>query len=630
MLKRWKKSDIFLVSLFILTNICYLLCKKDVFLVFLWILIFSIIIRLLIIIKKKLFWKVRNRLIFSSLFIVVTPILFLLIFFFIFINVVIAQYGITIVDNIMNDRINKLEIATEPYFNAKNNDQMIELIKRAVFLDRGVGFLNVVFFEKRNNKYSSFFKYPANFNEQKILHHNFRGYFLLENKLYHGMFKTKGDKAILFATTINQKFLDEFSTISDFKVQFQNPNKRIVFNLPKSIEEGEYGNIKEKTFFLPHLLEYKYLDFDSMKNGKAIEKKSFFLLMIDYQKTFDKIEVVNSSTPQTFIRKLTYFIIFLFTFFILISFFIGFRMIRVVTKSINQLTKGINKIRKGDFTARVKIRSGDEIQYLGESFNEMATGIDRLLKEEKDKHRIQEELRIARSIQLKLLPPETLISPEFELQAANIPATEIAGDFYDYNYIKEESLSIVVADVSGKGTSAAFYMAELKGLLNYLLKKNISLSSILSDCNSALIDSFDKKTFITVNVARFNLKDKYFHFARAGHTQAIHYIKKEGSCIELYPDGMALGLSNFSKDKLEIVKIKFEKGDIFMMFSDGLTEIMNVNGEMFGTERLKKLLVKSAAQPLNDIKEKILKSGIEFSKSKNLSDDLTFIILRIK
>ncbi len=629
MFRGWKKIDLALGVLFIITNLCFIFFSREVFQISLWSLIFLLIVRLLLILKKKLFWKVRNRLIFSSLFIVITPIIFLLIFFFIFLNVVIAQYGITIVDNIMNDRLNRLELATDTYFNAKNNDEMIDLIKRAVYLDRGIGFLNVVFFEKRNGHFSSFFKYPAGFNEQKIAHHNFRGYFLLESKLYHGIFKIKGDKAILFATTINQKFLDEFSTISDFRVKFQDPEKKLVFDLPKSLDGGT-DDPTQKALFLPHLLEYKYLDFDNSEKKNSLEKKKFFLLMIDYQKTFDKIEIVNSSTPQTFIRKLTYFIIILFSTFILISFFIGFRMIRVVTKSIGQLTKGIEKIRKGDFTARVKIKSGDEIQYLGESFNEMASGINRLLEEEKEKHRISEELKIARSIQLKLLPPDNLETPQFELQAANIPATEIAGDFYDYSYRNQDSLSVVVADVSGKGASAAFYMAELKGLLNYLMQKNLSLSASLSECNDIMKRSLDKKTFITVNIVKVFFSEKTLHFARAGHTQAIHLKTDLEKCSELYPNGMALGLSGFSQKGIEVIRTSYKPGDIFFMFSDGLSEIMNHEGSMLGVEPLKKIIIENKNKKLSEIKEKILNLGVEFSGKNTIDDDLTFTILRMK
>ena len=270
MFKNWKKVDIFLAALFILTNLCYIFCSGDLFKIFLWTLIISGSIRFLFFIKKKLFWRVRNRLIFSSLFLVITPLIFLLIFFFIFLNIVIAQYGITIVDNIMADRLNQLEILSENYFSAGSNSNMIKLINRAVVLDQRVNYLNAVFFEKRGNEYSSFYKYPADFNETKINIENYRGYFFLEKKLYHGIIKKKGNLAILFATTISQKFLDEFSTISDFKIKYQDPSKDVVFDLPQRFSEDNKG---DETFFLPHILEYTYLDFDNLKNFKPVKRK---------------------------------------------------------------------------------------------------------------------------------------------------------------------------------------------------------------------------------------------------------------------------------------------------------------------------------------------------------------------
>lgn len=627
MFKNWKKVDIFLAALFVITNLCYIFCSGSIFKIFLWTLIISGSLRFLLFIKKKLFWRVRNRLIFSSLFLVITPLIFLLIFFFIFLNIVIAQYGITIVDNIMADRINRLEITTESYFSAGSNANMIKLINRAVFLDKGVNFLNVVFFEKRGNGYSSFYKYPADFNESKINVEEFRGYFFLEKKLYHGLIKKKGNHAILFATTINQKFLDEFSTISDFKIKYQDPSKDVVFDLPQRFKEDNKG---EETFFLPHILEYTYLDFDDLKNSKPVKKKKFFLLLIDYEKTFNRIEVVNSANSQTFVRKLIYFLIFSFGTFIIISLIIGFRMIRVVTKSINQITKGIQGVRKGNFSVRIKTKSGDQLQYLAESFNEMASGIDRLLVEEKEKQRLEEELSIARSIQLRLLPPDSLITDEFEIAAANIPALEIAGDYFDYYYCEAESLSLLVADVSGKGTSAAFYMAELKGLINYLQKKNLSPSSLLGECHDTLKDSFDKSTFITISIAKFFIKKKKFLLSRAGHTQAIYYRKKDNKCLEIYPEGMALGLINFSKEKIEEIEMNYENGDILFLFSDGLTEIMDIDGNMLGTEPVKDIIVENCDTSPGDIKQKILEMSIEYSSSNTNKDDLTFIILKVK
>ncbi len=538
---------------------------------------------------------------------------------------VIAQYGITIVDNIMVDRLNKLELATQSYFKTQNKDKMIKLVQRAVILDEGVGFLNVVFFEKSENGYKSFYKYPESFKEEKLIPIEFRGYFSLNKKLFHGILKKQGRFAIMFATTINQKFLDEFSTISDFKIKFQDIDKSLVFDFPGSFPEDN-----KETFFLPHLLEYEYLDFDSIVQSKPTARKKFFILLIDYEKTFDRIEIVNSDSSQTFVRKLIYFLILLFGTFIIISFIIGFRMIRVITKSINQITKGIHRIRKGDFNVKIKIKSGDQLQYLAESFNEMTSGIRRLLIEEKKKQRLEEELNIARSIQLKLLPDDSLTTPEFELAATNIPATEIAGDYFDYFYKKGKSLSILVADVSGKGASAAFYMAELKGLVNYLQKRDMSPSSLLAECHSTLKESFDKVTFITISLAKFLIKEKKFILSRAGHTQAIFYNSKQNECIELYPEGMAIGLANFSKDKIEEVELKYKRGDILFLFSDGLSEIMNSEGEMLGVEPVKKTIIENSNSSPNEIKQKLLELSIEFAQEKINSDDLTFIVLKVK
>ncbi|MCK5004923.1 MAG: SpoIIE family protein phosphatase [Candidatus Aminicenantes bacterium] len=540
---------------------------------------------------------------------------------------VIAQYGITIVDNIMDDRLKQMEILTQNYFDTNSKEGMSHLIERAVILDKGVNFLNVVFFEKSDNNYKPFYKYPENFNEKKITQNEFRGYFVIDKKLYHGVFVKRGKFAILFATTINQKFLDEFSTISDFKIKFQEIEEEPVFDFPKSFPDTE---AEGETFFLPHMLEFEYLDFDNIVNSKPELKKKFFLLLIDYEKTFNKIEIVNSATSQTFVRKLIYFLIFLFGTFIIISFIIGFRMIRVVTKSINQITKGIQRVRKGDFNVKIKTNSGDQLQYLADSFNEMASGISRLLVEEKKKQRLEEELNIARTIQLKLLPKDSLITKEFEIAATNIPASEIAGDYFDYFYKDGESLSILVADVSGKGTSAAFYMAELKGLVNYLQKKDMSPSTLLAECHTTLNESFDKVTFITISIAKFLVAEKKFILSRAGHTQAVFFSKKTGECIEIYPEGMALGLINFSKDKIEEIEQKYESGDILFLFSDGLSEIMNKEGEMLGLDPVKKIISENADSSPGEIKQKLLELSIEFAQDKNNKDDLTFIILKVK
>ena len=627
MFSRWKRIDILIGILFILTNISYLFSRESLFPVLLWALIIVAVFRLFQIIRQKLFWKIRNRLIFSGLFFIVTPIFFLLIFFFIIINIIIAQYGINIIDNIMNTQLNQLEMVVTRFLDFQNPDKMIMEINRS--LKFNPEHLNVVFFEKKDKKFVSFFKYPKDFDEKKLIIKKFSGYFTLNNKLYHGVLKQKDNYAVMISLKQSQKFLDELSTISDFRIKFREPE----VIQPKSDVETALDSTPEdeETFFaFPWLFRYKYLDFNTIRDSKPVEKQSFFGLLIDYEKIFNKIKGVNPGLLKGDLKKILYFLIGLFGTFIIVSFFIGFRIIRVITKSINQITHGTQKIRKGDFSFRIKIKSGDQLHYLAESFNEMASGINRLLIDEKEKHRLEEELRIARSIQLKLLPSEVFSSKEFELSAVNIPATEIAGDYFDYFYKKGDYLSILVADVSGKGASAAFYMAELKGLLNYLQKSQMSPASLISECHYSLSTSLDKATFITISLAKFIIPQNKFILTRAGHTQAIFYSAKDKKCIELYPEGVAIGLTNFTKEKLEEIEVKYQKDDILFLFSDGLSEIMNEEDEILDIGNLKTIVEENCTLSTEEIKQKILDFSIQFSKDNINRDDLTFILLKVK
>ena len=250
--------------------------------------------------------------------------------------------------------------------------------------------------------------------------------------------------------------------------------------------------------------------------------------------------------------------------------------------------------------------------------------------DEKEKQRLEEELRIARSIQLKLLPPDTFDTEEFEISAVNIPAAEIAGDYFDYFYKKDDYLSILVADVSGKGTSAAFYMAELKGVINHLQKEEITPATLISECHNSLNTSFDRMTFITMNMAKFSIPGKKFLFARAGHTPALFYNARKKECIELLPEGMAIGLMNFSKEKIKEIEINYQKGDILFLFSDGLSEIMNDADEMLGVENLKRIILDNNHVSAEELKQQILDFSIKFSEKEISSDDLTFILLKVK
>ncbi|NIM10517.1 MAG: SpoIIE family protein phosphatase [Candidatus Aminicenantes bacterium] len=632
MFSRLRTIDIFIGILLVLTILSYFFLP-GIFKIVLWVLIISVIIRLLVMTRRGIFWKIRNRLIFSALFLVVTPICLITIFFIFVGNVIIAQYGAVIINNMIADRINRLDGIANMYLSYGNPRFMSIAATRFVTM---LPNLNILFWEKQENSgtFRVFFKYPKTFNEKKIVPGEFKGYFKVNNKLYHGVLNKNSKAAALLALEITQDYLDNLLAISDFRIRLPKPRPGAM-NSPSTpgidtSSEPESTSVSDDVVIRLSVLDYTYLDFDTLENSKPVERTSNFLLISDSSKIYQKIESAISHSGQGTIKKVIYGLIILFGTFIIASLIIGFRMVGVITRSINQLTRGTQRIRNGDFSFRIKTRSRDQMQYLADSFNEMAAGIDRLLIDEKEKQRLEEELRIARSIQLKLLPCDIFDTNEFEIAAVNIPAAEIAGDYFDYFYKENAYLSLLVADVSGKGASAAFYMAELKGVINHLYREVMSPASLIAECHYSLKDSFDKITYITLNVAQFRIPEKKFLLSRAGHTPAIFFNAQENECLELHPDGMAIGLITFARDKLKEVELPFQKGDILLLFSDGLTEIMNKEEEMLGIDQVKHLILENHYLSAEEIKQKILDFSIEFSETGVSRDDLTFIILKVK
>jgi serine phosphatase RsbU (regulator of sigma subunit) len=133
-----------------------------------------------------------------------------------------------------------------------------------------------------------------------------------------------------------------------------------------------------------------------------------------------------------------------------------------------------------------------------------------------------------------------------------------------------------------------------------------------------------------MNLARFFLPEKKFQLARAGHTPALYYDAAKKECIELFPSGVAIGIINFSDEKIKEIEVQYKKGDILFLFSDGLSEIMNDEGEMLGVVNLKRLLCRYGDLSAEEIKQRLLDFSIRFSETDLNRDDLTFIILKVK
>jgi serine phosphatase RsbU (regulator of sigma subunit) len=311
---------------------------------------------------------------------------------------------------------------------------------------------------------------------------------------------------------------------------------------------------------------------------------------------------------------------------------LGLGLARQITRGVHELSIGTNRLRAGGFGHAIPIRSRDQLGELAESFNEMSRDIQQLMRAEAEKERLEEELRIARAIQMSLLPGDDLVRMSgVRVAALCLPAAEVGGDYYDVLPLGPARLGVLVADVSGKGTSAALYMAELKGLVLSLSRIHDSPGRLLCEANRILAANMDSRSFVTMTYAIVDVAARRMRFARAGHNPVIHLEARTGRTRVLAPAGLGLGLD--AGDRFDQIlqedEVALDPGDFFLFFTDGLSEAMNPEAELFGESRLRRILEEGEGLDSEAMKERILDEVRQFVGDAAPHDDMTLVVLKV-
>jgi phosphoserine phosphatase RsbU/P len=315
----------------------------------------------------------------------------------------------------------------------------------------------------------------------------------------------------------------------------------------------------------------------------------------------------------------------------------GSALARSITGSVHELFAGTERVRQRDFSYKIAITADEQLGELARSFNSMTTSIDDLMRENAEKKRLEEELRIAHEIQMSLLPQGPLTMPGLSATALCIPAREVGGDYYDFLPLDDHRVGILIADVSGKGTSAALYMAQLKGLVLSLSTIHRSPRTLLVAANRLIAQHLDARSFITMTYAVVDLHARTMTYARAGHTPLILVpgpASRSRRARILAPPGMVVGLKLDSGEMferlLEEETLPLEPGDIYVFFTDGISEAMNAADDCFGEVRLGRLLEEHANLPAEELRERILREVQAFVAGAPQHDDMTMILLRVE
>jgi len=283
----------------------------------------------------------------------------------------------------------------------------------------------------------------------------------------------------------------------------------------------------------------------------------------------------------------------------------------------------------------------DDVKFIESVARQAAVAFEnaRLNKEESEKRRLKRELEFARKVQQEILPQEIPAMKGLVVAGSYIAAGEVGGDYYDV--ILESSrhakpslaqhLTVLVGDVAGKGISAAMYMARVQGIMRTLnYGGTLSPKALLEQANAVLFSRDMRRSFVTMFCGQFDTEQKTLVVARAGHLPMLWYSTADDRWHIVKPSGMGIGLDAGERfaNALAEEKLCYREGDVFIFFSDGVTEAKNSNGDEFGMERLLELIERDKHQPASEMLGRIENALIDFVGNAEQHDDITLLIVK--
>jgi sigma-B regulation protein RsbU (phosphoserine phosphatase) len=334
---------------------------------------------------------------------------------------------------------------------------------------------------------------------------------------------------------------------------------------------------------------------------------------------------------------------------VLIALLIGARLTRKITYSVANLYKATQHINRGDFTHRIQVREKDQLAALQVSFNSMTDNLQQLIAEQKEKERLQSELEIAHEVQAQLFPRASIGTSTLELHGICRPARIVSGDYYDFLSYGPDRVAIAVGDVSGKGISAALLMATIHSAVRaYEQEQMVSVESVAAYgtttriaaveahvpppspaqmlwlLNRHLFQSTQPEKYATLFLGFYDDQKHRLTYSNAGHLPPI-VLAPDGTVRRLETGGTVVGL--FHDRDYEEETVELYPGDIFIAFSDGITEPENEFGE-FGEERLIETIANCRHLPLERIAEHAVSAIQDWIGSTEQPDDITLVLAR--
>jgi sigma-B regulation protein RsbU (phosphoserine phosphatase) len=334
--------------------------------------------------------------------------------------------------------------------------------------------------------------------------------------------------------------------------------------------------------------------------------------------------------------------------------YVGTQLTRTVTGSVAELYRATTFVNRGDFSHRIPISSNDQLAALASSFNLMTESIQKLVLEQKEKQRLQNEISIAQEVQNQLFPRQITQLANLEVHGFCRPARSVSGDYYDFLSLGSDRMILAVGDVSGKGISAALLMATIHSAVRAYAIEGIpvfrqaeavvagetmsaryesmvqgaeaSPGTMLSLLNHQLYHSTPLEKYATLFLAMYDGEARRLTYSNAGHLPPL-LLSNDGTVRRLRCGGTVVGL--FDEIPYDEETVPMRRGDIFLAYSDGVTEPENDFGE-FGEERLISIVHENRNLPLARISENVTAAVDDWIGAAEQPDDVTLVLARVR
>jgi sigma-B regulation protein RsbU (phosphoserine phosphatase) len=597
--------------------------------------------------RTRLLWSLRNRLIVAYLFIAVVPILLILTLVVLAGQILYSQLGAYLLYDDIHRRIAMMADITEHIAAAHR------ALPKGVTVEESEGVLATqshLVHDQELLGLSIGFSNDATLLQKVAAGKNaFAGLVEEGDKLYlmslREMPQPKGVRVVSLRVQVTPDFLA--SIAPDLGAIQLNLTRKFEGGAREGILYTSSGNIQYETtkpiparnrtlhppshWIDPSVTGFSHLDAVYVGTGGAVESRRPVLVTFNARPSRLNARIFSSLGELSDLYPIEFVVVSVFFLVIEVAALVtGIVLTRRITKAVSDLYHATQFVKTGDWSHRVRIERRDQLGVLGESFNDMTGSISGLLEESKKRQRLENEISIASEVQNQLFPQRLPSVAGVELEAICKAARTVSGDYYDFIQLSPTHLAIALADISGKGISAALLMASLQAALRSQLlaagSETMSTAELVARLNMHMVRNTADDRFATFFIAVYDSATRTLRYTNAGHLPG--FLICNGTSTHLDKGGMVLGV---------VEDYVYEEGSVIVPpnallveYSDGLVEPENVYGEEFGIRRLQDAAIRAQSSAPDVVGQLLMMAAEEWAGTPEQADDMTVVVARLR